>query len=250
MDGSVAAAIRRKLNGEHVRPLLATRKLALSTSLLTILWAFIGLAFLLYNFFVTYFLQTRGVDFGDGSIYITYQNVSASVRGDLLLTDRYPLIASHVVGVPGALHAGWMVELPCLGRKGTIAISTRKPGLFLRSARLLTKASINPLAVPLHIRPMPCWAGTAATVSHPTPCVVYPTLSPPSSSPPRTVVPVIPSSPPQTEFSESWHPNVALYADLATSIPIYVSGALFIVSGLSCLSSVGGRRQCDRMELT
>ena len=144
MDGSVAAAIRRKLNGEHVRQLLATRKLALSTSLLTILWAFIRLAFLLYNFFVTYFLQTRGVDFGDGSIYITYQTVSASVRGDLLLTDRYPLIASHVVGVPGALHAGWMVELPCLGRKGTIAISTRKPGLFLRSARLLTKASFNP----------------------------------------------------------------------------------------------------------
>ena len=29
-----------------------------------------------------------------------------------------------VIGVPGALLAGWMVEIPVLGRKGTLAIST------------------------------------------------------------------------------------------------------------------------------
>ena len=83
VDASVTAAIRRNLEhlkGDHVRPLFVTRKLALSTSLLIILWALIGLAFPLYNSFVTYFLQTRGADFGDGSVYITYRNVSASVR--------------------------------------------------------------------------------------------------------------------------------------------------------------------------
>ena len=82
VDGSVAVVIRRNLQllkTDHVRPLFATRKLALSTSLLIILWAFIGLAFPLYNSFVTYFLATRGADFGDGSTYITYRNVSASV---------------------------------------------------------------------------------------------------------------------------------------------------------------------------
>ena len=83
LDGSVAAAIMRNLEhlkGEHVKSLFATRKLALSTSLLILLWAFIGLAFPLYNSFVTYFLQTRGADFGDGSVYITYRNVSTSVQ--------------------------------------------------------------------------------------------------------------------------------------------------------------------------
>ena len=83
VDGSVIAALRRNLEhlkGDHVKSLFATRKLALSTSLLIILWAFIGLAFPLYNSFITYFLQTRGADFGDGSVYITYRNVSASVR--------------------------------------------------------------------------------------------------------------------------------------------------------------------------
>ena len=82
VDGSVAAAIRRNLEhlkGDHVKSLFATRKLAWSTSLLIILWALIGLAFPLYNSFVTYFLQTRGAEFGDGSVYITYRNVSPSV---------------------------------------------------------------------------------------------------------------------------------------------------------------------------
>jgi hypothetical protein len=79
VDGSATAAIRRNLEhlkGEHVRSLFATRKLALSTSLLIVLWAFIGLAFPLYNAFITYFLQIRGIEFGDGSVYTTYRNVS------------------------------------------------------------------------------------------------------------------------------------------------------------------------------
>ena len=96
VDGSVAAAIRRNLrhlNGEHVKPLFATGKLALSTSLLIVLWAFIGLAFPLYNAFVTYFLQIRGADFGDGSVYITYRNVSVSIlfQAGSLLDKRHSI---------------------------------------------------------------------------------------------------------------------------------------------------------------
>jgi len=46
-----AAAIKRKLaslKGDHVRALFATRKLAFSTSMIMVVWAFIGLAFPLY----------------------------------------------------------------------------------------------------------------------------------------------------------------------------------------------------------
>lgn len=103
VDASVTAAIRRNLahlKGDHVRSLFATRKLALSTSLLIVLWAFIGLAFPLYNSFVTYFLQTRGADFGDGSVYITYRNVSASVNYQerSSMTSHSPFTASHYIG--------------------------------------------------------------------------------------------------------------------------------------------------------
>ena len=102
VDASVAAAIRRNmehLKGDHVKSLFATRKLALSTSLLIIIWALIGLAFPLYNSFVTYFLLTRGADFGDSSVYITYRNVSLPIPSsvDLQLTRHSPSIASHSV---------------------------------------------------------------------------------------------------------------------------------------------------------
>ena len=35
------------------------------------------------------------------------------------------------MGIPGALLAGWMVEQPYLGRKGTLAISTALTGVFI-----------------------------------------------------------------------------------------------------------------------
>ena len=50
-ETNASAAIKRKLaslNGDHVRSLFATRKLAFSTSMIMLVWAFIGLAFPLY----------------------------------------------------------------------------------------------------------------------------------------------------------------------------------------------------------
>ncbi|KAG8736829.1 hypothetical protein FRC10_008820, partial [Ceratobasidium sp. 414] len=111
LDTSAWAALRRKFEqftGGHVQALFATRRLAISASLVISIWAIIGLAFPLYNAFVTYFLATRGADFGDGSVYITYRNQ----------------VILSVVGVPGALLGGWAVEVPLLGRRGTLFIST------------------------------------------------------------------------------------------------------------------------------
>ncbi len=93
---------------QHVKGLFRTTKMAISTTLLIALWgkwsvvlvdedsvfiAIIGLAYDLYNCFLPYLyilsllrykllfltdfsLTTRGVDFGDGSLYITYRNVN------------------------------------------------------------------------------------------------------------------------------------------------------------------------------
>ncbi|EEB96110.1 hypothetical protein MPER_04810, partial [Moniliophthora perniciosa FA553] len=111
-DAGASGAVRKqmeKFDSGHMKGLFATRKLAWSTSLLITLWGLIGLAFPLYNAFLTYFLATRGADFGDGSVYITYRNQ----------------VILSVIGVPGALLAGYMVEIPRLGRRGSLAISTR-----------------------------------------------------------------------------------------------------------------------------
>ena len=125
-----AAAVKRrleKLNLSHVRALFATRKLAYSTSLIMLVWAFIGLGYPLYNAFIPYIQATKGAEFGDGSTYLTYRN-------SLIIA---------VLGVPGALLGGALVEIPKFGRRGTLAVSTALTGVFLyASTTAVTSAAL------------------------------------------------------------------------------------------------------------
>jgi hypothetical protein len=123
-----AAALKRKLEKlklTHVRSLFATKKLALSTSLIMLVWAFIGHP--LYNAFLPYLQAIRGAQFGDGSTYLTYRN-------SLIIA---------VLGVPGALLGGLLVEIPRFGRKGALSASTVLTGVFLYgSTTALTSNSL------------------------------------------------------------------------------------------------------------
>lgn len=115
---NASTALKRSLadfDMSNVRTLFATKMLSLSTGLIMAVWALIGLAYPLYNAFIPYILATRGADKGDGSTYITYRN-------SLIIA---------VLGVPGAILGGWLVELPRMGRKGTLALSTVLTGIFL-----------------------------------------------------------------------------------------------------------------------
>jgi MFS family permease len=122
-DGYIAqtnasAALKRyleKVDLSHIKALFVTRKLGLSTGLIMAVWALIGLGYPLYNAFIPFIQATKGADFGDGSTYLTYRN-------SLIIA---------VLGVPGALLGGWLVELPRLGRKGTLSASTVLTGVFL-----------------------------------------------------------------------------------------------------------------------
>lgn len=113
-----AIAIKRKLekvNLTHVRALFNTKKLAFSTSGIMVIWAFIGLAYPLYNAFLPYTQATKGAQFGDSSTHILYRN-------NLIIA---------VLGVPGAALGALLVELRWLGRKGTLSLSTIATGAFL-----------------------------------------------------------------------------------------------------------------------
>lgn len=127
---SAAAALQRnlqKLDTSQVRALFHTRRLAISTSLIMLVWAFIGLGYPLYNAFIPYIQATRGADFGDGSTYLTYRN-------NLIIA---------VLGVPGAILAAWLVELPHFGRKGALSLFTVLTGVFLYcSTTALTSNSL------------------------------------------------------------------------------------------------------------
>lgn len=209
LDTSAMGAVRRKLSvfsGDHVRPLFATRKLARSTSLLIILWAFIGLAFPLYNAFVTYFLYIRGSSFGDGSVYITYRNQ----------------VILSVIGVPGALLAGWLIELPYMGRKGTLAISTILTGVFL-FANTTARTSNAFLG-------WNCGYSFTSNIMYGVLYAISPELFPTKDR--GTGNAIVATA---NRIFGIMAPIIALYANLTSSVPIYISGALFIVSGLLAL---------------
>ncbi|KAI0314066.1 MFS general substrate transporter [Amylostereum chailletii] len=209
MNTTALGAARRTLNKygwEHVTPLFSTRKLALSTSLLIIVWALIGLAFPLYNSFLTYFLQTRGADFGDGSLYITYRNQ----------------VILSVIGVPGALLAGWMIELPYLGRRGSLAISTVLTGVFLFAS---TTARTSDALLGWN-----CGYSFTSNIMYGVLYALSPELFPTKDRGTGNAIVAC-----ANRIFGIMAPIIALYADLTSSVPIYVSGALFIVAGLIAL---------------
>ena len=93
-------------------------------------------------------LASRGAQFGDSSYYITYRNVCLlhllrialiSVRADLLPSHTHSQqVILGVIGVPGAFLAGWAVEQPYIGRKGTLAISAGEYSVLFTRAHYST----------------------------------------------------------------------------------------------------------------
>ncbi|KAL5381904.1 hypothetical protein DPSP01_006849 [Paraphaeosphaeria sporulosa] len=204
-----AAAVQRnleKINTSHVKALFATPKLAYSTTLITLVWAFIGLGFPLYNAFLPFIQATRGADFGDGSTYLTYRN-------SLIIA---------VLGIPGCLLGGYLVERPRIGRKGTLAGATVLTGVFLFcSTTALTSASLLG------------WNCAYNFMSNIMYAVLYsytPEIFPTKD---RGTGNAITAS--ANRVFGIMAPIVAMYANLETSAPVYVSGALFVASGLLVL---------------
>ena len=205
-----AAALHRKLeklNFVHVRALFATPKLAYSTTLIMLVWAFIGLGFPLYNAFLPYIQTTRGVDFGDGSTYITYRN-------QLIIA---------VLGVPGALIGGVLVEIPRFGRKGALAASASLTGVFLFCST--TALNSNSLLG---------WNCAYNFMSNVMYAVLYaytPEIFPTKDRGTGNALTAT-----ANRIFGIMAPIVAIYANLQTAAPVYVSGALFIAAG--CLTLI------------
>ena len=205
-----AAALKRKLEKvslTHVRALFRTRRLAYSTSLIMCVWAFIGLAFPLYNAFIPYTLASRGAAFGDGSTYLTYRN-------SLIIA---------VLGVPGALIGGALVETPYVGRKGALALGTALTGVFIFCS---TTARTSDALLG--------WDCAYSLMSNVMYAVLYaytPEIFPTKD---RGTGNALTAS--ANRVFGIMAPIIAIYADLKTAAPVYVSGALFIAAGvLVCL---------------
>ena len=201
-----AAVLKRrleKINLTHVRALFANPKLAWSTSLIMLIWAFIGLGFPLYNAFLPYIQQSRGASFGDGSTYITYRN-------SLIIA---------VLGVPGAIIGGVLVEIPRFGRKGALAVSTALTGVFLfASTTALTSNALLGWNCAYNFMSNVMYAVLYAYTPE-----VFPTKDRGTGNALAATA---------NRIFGIMAPIVAIYANLETAAPVYVSGALFIAAGL------------------
>ncbi|MCJ1474193.1 hypothetical protein MMC13_002851 [Lambiella insularis] len=201
-----AAALSRKLeklNFTHVRTLFASPKLAYSTSLIMLIWAFIGLGFPLYNAFLPYIQATRGAQFGDGSTYITY-------RDSLIIA---------VLGIPGAMFGGVLVETPYCGRKGALAISTALTGVFLfASTTALDSNALLGWNCPYNFMSNVMYAVLYGYTPE-----IFPTKDRGTGNALCATA---------NRIFGIMAPIVAMFANLETAAPVYVSGALFIAAGL------------------
>ncbi|KAJ5290801.1 hypothetical protein N7478_000052 [Penicillium angulare] len=109
---STVEIIKRSLERfsyQQIAPLFKTKRLAVSTVLIWFCWTCIGMGYTLFNAFLPQYLSANS------SEYITYRN--------------YAITA--VCGIPGPLLGWYMVDVPYVGRKGTMAGSTLITGVLL-----------------------------------------------------------------------------------------------------------------------
>lgn len=191
-----------KVSLEHVRALFDTPRRAWSTSMIMLVWAFIGLGFPLYNAFLPYIQQSRGAEFGDGSTYITYRN-------SLIIA---------VLGIPGCLLGGALVEMPRFGRKGTFMLSAVLTGVFLLAST--TATSSNALLG---------WNCAYNFMSNIQSAVLYAYTPELFLTKDRGTGNALTAS--SSRVFGIMAPIIAMFADLNTSAPVYLSGVLFIAAG-------------------
>ncbi|KAF8196664.1 MFS general substrate transporter [Mycena galopus ATCC 62051] len=190
----------------HIKGLFVTRKMAISTSMLIALWGIIGLASTLYNSFLPFLLASRGAQFNDGSLYLTYRNQ----------------VILSVISIPGAFLAGWAVELPYIGRKGTLAISSGLTGAFL-FASTTARSSVQLLG-------WNCGYVFFSNIMYGVLYAISPEIFPGLH---RGTGNALVST--ATRVFGVIAPVIALYANLATAVPVYISGALIIGAGCMAL---------------
>ncbi|CAA7263985.1 unnamed protein product [Cyclocybe aegerita] len=187
---------------EHIKSLFRTPKIAYSTSLLIAVWGIIGLASTLYNNFLPYLLVNRGARFGDASLNITYRN-------NLIIS---------VVGIPSAFLATILVEIPFLGRRGALALSSGLTGAFLLAST--TARSSNALLG------WNCGYALNSNIMYGVLYAISPEIFPAKDR--GTGNGLVSTA---SRVFGLMAPIIALYADLTSEVPVYVAGALVIFAG-------------------
>ena len=196
-----------KFSGEKVRALFSTPKLALSTSLMIVLWCAIGMAFPLYNSFIPIYLENKGVAQGDSSLNTTYRNYAIQA----------------VCGIPASIIGGFTVDLKHIGRKGTGTIACLGTGIFLF---LFTRAT-----GPAGVLGFTCAIAFFQNLVYGLLYSYTPELFPaPVRGTANGLIALF------NRLSGLMAPIIAAYIGIDTDMPIWISAALFMAAGFVFLA--------------
>ncbi|KAJ9633880.1 hypothetical protein H2204_006666 [Knufia peltigerae] len=102
-EKSVVSALRLR---QHFSQLFQTRRLAYSTIMIIANWTVIGTVSPLFSIFLPYYLKSRGADVGSNSNYTVWRNYALN----------------QLSGLFGPLIAAALVETRYFGRRGTLAV--------------------------------------------------------------------------------------------------------------------------------
>ncbi|PWY77077.1 MFS general substrate transporter [Aspergillus heteromorphus CBS 117.55] len=191
------------LSAPYIRALFRSPRRAWTTSLMILIWTLIGLGFPLYNNFLPYLQQTRGIQFGDGSTSVTYRN-------SLIIA---------AVGVPGSLVGGVMVEMPRFGRKGTLSLATLLTGAFLLAS---TTAHTSTTLLG--------WNCAYSFTSSLLYAVLYAYTPEIFETQHRGTGNALVGG--ANRIGGILAPIIAMVSNVQTAVPVYISGGMFLAAGL------------------
>lgn len=187
----------------HIRGLFPNRRVGYSTFLNLFSWALIGLAYPLYNVFLPYYLQSRGAATGDGSTYTTYRD--------------YAIV--NACSILGPLIGGGLVEVRFLGRRYTMVIGAILTMIFLFAYTTVRTAAQN-LA-------FNCAISIALNIYYGTLYAYTPEVLPAAHRGTGNALTVA-----CNRVMGIVAALIGTYADLTSSVPIYVCAGAFAVLAL------------------
>ncbi|KAF8243145.1 putative sugar transporter [Wilcoxina mikolae CBS 423.85] len=172
----------------------------INTSIIILLWFMIGLAFPLYNAFLPYFLSRHGAK--------TNTSTSTTLRNYLIY---------GIMNIPGSLLGGTAIEIPRIGRKGAMCVATVFTGVFIfcgTTART-SNAQLG-------------WNCGYAVTSNMMYSILY--AYTPEVFPTKDRGTGNGLAATANRIGGILAPVIAMYANLATLVPIYIAGSLYLVA--------------------
>ncbi|KAJ5220439.1 Major facilitator superfamily domain general substrate transporter [Penicillium chermesinum] len=207
-DTSSGGLFRRLISPKevvfHLKGLYATRKMALSTSLVWFSWLLIGLAYPLYNVFLPKYLATRGAKLGEGSDYITWRNYAIN----------------NTASIFGPVLAGAMCSSPWFwGRRGTMIIGALVTMIFFFCYTQVRTAAEN--------LGFTCAISFCLNIYYGTLYAYTPEIFPSSHRGTGNGIAIA-----LNRLMGIVSAIVAHYGNTATSVPIYICACLYIVMAI------------------